>query len=161
MWVRSFFGDGQRRAGWPAPPQQLHSISIETAPSVASIAVILIFFARGGAGAELAYYPNLASPPHEFDTIERCFLTGPAKAPPVLRQAAESFSICWDSGCTAYAFPASDRWMLDQIDAVDPNIGLEVASGTVLKVETIGRINSTGEPRLVCDSFIIALIALP
>ena len=31
--MRSFFGDGQRRAGWPAPPQQLHSISIEMAPS--------------------------------------------------------------------------------------------------------------------------------
>ena len=120
---------------------------------VASIAIILIFCARGGAGADLAYYPELALPPHEFETVERCLLAGHATSPPALRQAAESFNVCWDSGCTAYAFPASDRWMLDQIDAVNPNLGLEVASGTVLKVETIGRINSTGEPRLVCDSF--------
>ena len=44
--------------------------------------------------------------------------------------------------------------MLDEV-TVDskPNIGVEVASDAVLRVESVGLINSKHPPKLVCDSF--------
>ena len=70
--MRSFFGDGQRRAGWPAPPQQLHSISIEMAPSASHATSMQNSSPPSPASADRASSPREARRKSLVVTIPRC-----------------------------------------------------------------------------------------
>jgi hypothetical protein len=100
----------------------------------------------------LPYDVTAAAPAgHVFDLVESCkaamatLATSQPSAPADIR-------FCWDSGCTCYCIPTEDMWMLDSVTDPKPNIGVEVASSTILMVQAIGTINSTFPPKLVCDS---------
>ena len=145
--------------------------SVVLPAGLSTILIIFLFASRAqayptrGAGApahavELArgaivlpYDVTAAAPAgHVFDLVESCkaamatLATSQPNAPSTIR-------FCWDSGCTCYCIPTEDMWMLDSVTDPQPNIGVEVASSTILTVQTIGTINSTFPPKLVCDSF--------
>jgi hypothetical protein len=108
-----------------------------------------------GARTDLAYDSHAVMSVDSFDTVERCYISSHLlTASP--RPANESeYLLCYDSGCSCYALPEQDEWMLSEVIDDNPRTGLEVASGSVLAVKKIGKINTGDEPTLVTDSFAI------
>ena len=147
--------------------------SVMLPAGLSTILIIILFAARaqaypaygdlpetalgGHSGPIVLPYDVTAAAPagHVFDLVETCkaamatLATGPH--PP--NDAPAAIRFCWDSGCTCYCIPTEDMWMLDSVTDPQPNIGVEVASSTILMVQAIGTINSTFPPKLVCDSF--------
>ena len=90
---------------------------------------------------------------HSFDVMERCRLTDENSRSP---DDATRFAFCFDSGATAWCLPEEDAWMVDKVTDDNPNVGLEVANGTALRVVKIGSINSDpNSPTLVLDNAFI------
>lgn len=142
------------------------AIQAATAERVGTVllAVAVMMLLRG-AGADAARPPNLpiewsAVVPRgeQFDRIEKCHLS---EAAPIVSRGYRSGSaddlglikVCFDSGASAYVFSDVDEWMLSEVTDASPNVGLEVASGTRLRVKTIGNVNTVGPPKVVVDSF--------
>ena len=120
------------------------------------VIIILLLSTRAGAAEQLPYdRAAIAQPGHVFDSVERC--TPLVERAYELREKAPmgDYRVCMDSGCTCYCIPVEDKWMLDEVTDSKPNIGVEVASDAVLRVESVGLINSKHPPKLVCDSFMI------
>jgi hypothetical protein len=61
--------------------------------------------------------------------------------------------MCYNSGASSLFLPEEDEWMLDKITDANPDVGVEVASGTVLGATKIGAINSGPVPTVVVDTF--------
>ena len=59
---------------------------------------------------------------------------------------------CFDSGCSTIAIPEEDAWMIDTVTDTNPDVAVEVASGSRLLVVVIGMINDKRQT-IGVDSF--------